>query len=114
VLAVATTVAYFVVAYLYPWAVRRLPSSHASSAVRIVYEDGRGILRDVVAACTRSGFAIADVEVDRPDGGVENGNLVRVLLEIHGTSPVAELAAKVGDVPGVHEVHAGDVNELFD
>lgn len=114
VLAVATTLGYFVVVSVYPWAVRRLPSSHASSAVRITYEDGRGVLREVVTACARSGFAIADVAVDRPDGGAEDGNLVRVLLEIHGTNHVAELAAKLGDVSGVHEVHAGDVNELFD
>ncbi len=82
--------------------------------MRITYEDGRGILRDVVGACTRNGFAIADLAVDRPDGGAHGGELVTVLLEIHGTRPVAPLAAVIGTVAGVHDVRAGDVNELFD
>jgi len=53
----------------------------------------------------------ADIAVERPD---EAGSPVSVLLEIHGTSPVAGLAAKIGDVPGVHEVYAGDANAMFD
>jgi putative Mg2+ transporter-C (MgtC) family protein len=112
VLATATTLAYFVVAYAYPWGMKHLPSSRlASSAVRITYEDGRGILRDVMTTCTSNGFAIADVAVERPD---EAGSPVSVLLEIHGANPVAGLAAKIGDVPGVHEVYAGDANAMFD
>ncbi len=114
VLAVAATLAYFVVAYVYPWIVRRLPSAPAASAVRVTYEDGRGILRDVVGACTRNGFAIADLAVDRPDDGAARGGLVRVALEIRGTRPVAPLAATLSGVPGVHEVRAGDANELLD
>jgi len=112
VLATATTLAYFIVAYAYPWGMKQLPfSRHAPSAVRITYDDGRGILRDVMTTCTSSGFTIADVAVDRPQ---EAGGRVSVLLEIQGTSPVAGLAAKIGDVPGVHEVHAGDANAMFD
>ena len=117
IVAVATTLAYFVVAYVYPWAATHLPSSRfAPSAVRVVYEDGRGILREVMTACARSGFKIADVDVDRPVVRAGNGSaaLVCVKLEIHGVTPVAELAARLGDLSGVHEVHAGDVNELFD
>ena len=115
ILATATTLAYFLIAYAYPWAMNRLPSSrHAPSGVQVTYEDGRGTLREVVSTCARSGFSIADIEVDRPDGQLHDGNLVRVLLEIHGTNPVAELAAKLGDLAGVHKVHAGDVNEMFD
>jgi putative Mg2+ transporter-C (MgtC) family protein len=114
ILALATTLAYFVVAYAYPWAMTKLPSSkHAPSAVQVTYEDGRGILREVLTACAQGGFAIADVAVDRPENG-QNGSVVRVLLEVRGTGPVADLAAKIGDVAGVQAVHAGDVNEMFD
>jgi putative Mg2+ transporter-C (MgtC) family protein len=114
VLAVATTVAYFVVAYVYPPLVRRLPSASAPSAVRVLYEDGRGILRDVVGACTRNGFAIADLTVERADRGADEQRLVRVSLEVHGARPVAPLAATISGVPGVHEVRAGDADELLD
>ena len=113
ILAIACTAAYFAVAYLYPWLMARLPSSkHAPSAVRITYEDGRGVLREVMTACTSSGFAIADVAVDRPDPDKDDG-LVRVLLKIHGTNHVADLAAKLSEFTGVREVRAGDVNEMF-
>lgn len=67
--------------------------------------------REVVGACTRNGFAIADLAVDRPEPQADGSRLVRVALEVHGTRPVAPLAS---GAPGVHEVHAGDANELFD
>lgn len=112
VLATATTVAYFIVAFAYPWGMKHLPSSRqAPSAVRITYDDGRGILRDVMTTCTSNGFAISDVAVARSDHAE---GPVSVLLEIHGTSPVAGLAAKLGEVSGVHDVYAGDANAMFD
>lgn len=64
---------------------RRLPASpYAPSAVRVVYEDGRGILRRVLETCTSRDFK------------------------------VASLAADLNEIDGVHAVHAGDVNEIFD
>jgi putative Mg2+ transporter-C (MgtC) family protein len=111
VVAIGTTLGYFLVAYAYPWAMTQLPSSRqAPSAIRVTYEDGQGILRRVIATCAGGGFAIADVAVDRPG----EGNRVSVLLELHGANPIAGLAAQLGDVSGVHAVHAGDANEMFD
>jgi hypothetical protein len=49
--------------------------------------------------------------VDRPLG---DHSLVGVLLEVRGARPVPELAARIGDLSGVHHVHAGDANEMFD
>ncbi|MDO8212612.1 MgtC/SapB family protein [Conexibacter sp. CPCC 206217] len=114
ILATATTAAYFVVAYAYPWLLSRLTSGRGPTAVRVTYEDGQGILREVMTTCTRGGFAIADVAVDRPEGGAHDRDLVRVLLELRGSNPVTELAAKISDVVGVHEVHAGVAHEMFD
>jgi putative Mg2+ transporter-C (MgtC) family protein len=97
VLAVATTVAYFVVAYVYPWLLSRLPASrHAPSAVSVTYEDGRGVLRDVMTACARSGFAIADVAVNRPNGNGMDDGRVRFSLSIHGPPSVALGRGKCG------------------
>ena len=48
-----------------------------------------------MTACAQGGFAIADVAVDRADG--HGKPLVDVRMEIHGRTPVAELAAKLGD-----------------
>ncbi len=44
---------------------RRLPASpYAPSALRLVYEDGRGILRRVLAACTSRDFKVAAGDVN--------------------------------------------------
>lgn len=112
VLAIATTLAYFATVYVLAPLARRLPSSpYAPSAVRVVYEDGRGILRRVLETCTSRDFKVADVNVDR---GEDPGEYVAVSLEIHGRAHVADLAADLGEIDGVHAVSAGDVNEIFD
>jgi putative Mg2+ transporter-C (MgtC) family protein len=112
VLAIATTLAYFVVVYVLAPLARLLPASpYAPSAVRVVYEDGRGILRRVLETCTSRDFKVADVNVDRDD---EPGEHVAVSLEVHGRGSVATLAADLGEIDGVHAVAAGDVNEIFD
>jgi putative Mg2+ transporter-C (MgtC) family protein len=112
VLAIASTLAYFATVYVLAPLARRLPSSpYAPSAVRVVYEDGRGILRRVLETCTQRDFKVADVNVDR---GEDPGEYVAVSLEIHGRAHVADLAADLGEIDGVHAVSAGDVNEIFD
>jgi hypothetical protein len=58
-------------------------------------------------------LAIADLEVDRPEAQGGRRPPVRVSLEVHGTKPVAPLAATISGVPGMHEVRAGDANELL-
>jgi putative Mg2+ transporter-C (MgtC) family protein len=112
VLAIATTLAYFVTVWVLAPLTQRLPASpYAPSAVRVVYEDGRGILRKVLQTCTSRDFKVADVNVDR---GEDPGSFVAVSLEIHGRGHVADLAADLGEIEGVHAVSAGDVNEIFD
>ena len=115
-LAIATTVAYFLVVFGLAPLTRRLPASpYAPSAVRVVYEDGRGILRRVLAASTARDFKVADVNVDRAEGTHEgHAGAVAVSLEVHGPGSVAGLAAELGEIDGVLSVAAGDVNEMFD
>jgi putative Mg2+ transporter-C (MgtC) family protein len=117
VVAIATTAAYFVVVFGLAPLARRLPASpYAPSAVRVVYEDGRGILRRILSACTSRDFKGADVHVDRHEGEVESPATapVAVSLEIHGSGSVASLAVELGEIDGVLNVAAGDVNQIFD
>lgn len=117
VLALSTTAAYFAVVFAISPLARRLPASpYAPSALRVAYEDGRGILRHVLSACTSRNFKVADVNVDRPEGGSpdRHPSSVMVSLELHGAGSVAELAAELGEINGVLSVAAGDVNEIFD
>jgi putative Mg2+ transporter-C (MgtC) family protein len=111
VLAIATTVAYFLTVHVLAPLAQRLPASpYAPSAVRVVYEDGRGILRKVLEVCTSRDFKVADVSVERTEGGAE----VAVSLEVHGSGAVASLAADLNEIDGVHKVHAGEVSEIFE
>lgn len=115
-LAVATTVAYFLVVFGLAPLARRLPASpYAPSALRVVYEDGRGVLRKVLETATARDFKVADVDVDRAEGvRAGRAGVVAVALEVHGPGSVAALAAELGEIDGVLSVAAGDVNEMFD
>jgi len=113
ILAVAATAAYFVVVFGVSPLAQRLPASpYAPSALRVTYEDGRGVLRRVLAACTGRDFKVADINVDRSDGS--DSNAVIVALELHGRGSVAALAGELAELDGVLRVTAGDVNELFE
>jgi putative Mg2+ transporter-C (MgtC) family protein len=115
ILAVATTLAYLLVAFAYPPLMARIPAARgAPSALRVVYEDGRGVLREVLTACAAAGFKVADIAIDRTPDGEDGVRTVGVRLEIHGRGPVVELAAKIEELPGTIAVTAGDANEIFD
>jgi len=115
-LAVATTLVYFVVAYLYPELVRRLPRSRdAPSELRLVYLDGHGILREALAECARRGFLISDLSIKHTGALGANGNaaaIVTVELEVRGRGPIAELATQLNEMDGIVDVHADDTNAV--
>jgi putative Mg2+ transporter-C (MgtC) family protein len=103
VLAVAATVGYFVIVYAISPIAALLPGSpQGASRITITYEDGRGVLRRVLAACTGREFKVGDVEVDRlsSESGSEHES-VEVALQLHGRGSVADLAAELEDLDGV-------------
>jgi putative Mg2+ transporter-C (MgtC) family protein len=114
--ATATTVIYIIVAYVFPPLVRLLPRSRfAPSELRLVYVDGRGLLREALAECARRGFSISDLSISHEANGVRNGNRARhvtVELEVRGQGSVAELATELHELEGIVDVLAGDANEL--
>src|ERR1700727_4196 len=71
VLAALATGIYFVVALAVPLVVRR-PARSATpvSALRVLYPDGRGILRSVIAEATSRGFAIDDLSTEHIGAGL--------------------------------------------
>ena len=110
-LAVATTAGHFAVVLGYPALAARLPATRADDfAVRVVYEDGRGILRDVLGKSTRGGFAVQRVTTQqletRAVGGVP---AVAVTLEVHGRDGVEGLVTTLDALPGVLEVTTTDL-----
>jgi putative Mg2+ transporter-C (MgtC) family protein len=135
VLAIAVTFGHFVVVFAFPSIERRLPKSRwAPSSLQISYQDGRGVLREVLASCTRSEFAVSRVQVERdpsheagaarvagqepltPEEAIGNDwapspkGIVTLRVEVRGARSVARLAERLSEIDGVTSVHAGDAN----
>src|ERR1700734_2438491 len=54
ILAIFVTALHFAIVFGFPFVIARLPRSKwTPSSLQVSYEDGRGVLRDVLVACTR-------------------------------------------------------------
>ena len=108
-LAVAATAAFFLAVPGYTALVRLLPRSRSAlSGLWLSYRDGQGVLRSVMAKCTRRGFAVHHLSTGR-EPGLEPGS-VAVHLQARGSDDVNALAAALSDVHGVLRVDAQDAN----
>ncbi|MGH9068399.1 MAG: MgtC/SapB family protein [Acidimicrobiales bacterium] len=133
ILAVVVTAGHFLVVFGGPPIARRLPRSrYLPSQVHMTYEDGRGVLRRALVECTRSGFTVNEVTIERDPmgaaassrragrddrrddeegGGAGGRGRVSVVLSVAGTGVIAELVTSLAEIDGVVTVNAGDVNE---
>jgi putative Mg2+ transporter-C (MgtC) family protein len=98
-LALVVTAMHFIVVFGYTALTARLPRA---SGLHILYEDGRGILREVLAEATHRGFAVVEVATEH------RAPNVALRLDVQGRGSIQELAAALDDVDGVLEVSAGD------
>lgn len=103
---------YFLVAYVYPWLVRRTPQSRwAPNRVRVTYTDGRGILRDILAVCAGAGFEVIDVGFTRA-GYEQQQRAVTVELQLRGDGAFTELISELDGLDGVLAVDGGRSSDL--
>jgi putative Mg2+ transporter-C (MgtC) family protein len=110
ILAALTTAIYFLVALAFPQLTRRLPRSQtAVSGIQVRYPDGRGILRQVLAAATDRGFIIDDVVTEASPGG--RHRMIELTLHVHGRAPVDDLVAALSELEHVEAVQAADMAE---
>jgi putative Mg2+ transporter-C (MgtC) family protein len=114
-LAGVVTALHFVIVFGYKALNRLLPGAdRAVAGFSVIYEDGRGVLRDLLATCTARGWSITSltagggavlddaqalVEADNP----ELRRLVAVTLELAGPS-ATDAATALGVVAGVVHV----------
>lgn len=110
--AALVTAAHIAVAYLYPPLVRRLTrSAPATTAVRVRYEDGRGVLRSILTLATGQGFTVQEFSTRRAEVTRDEMSAVDVHLRVRGRNRSSDLAAAVSEIPGVLRVHLGDEDE---
>jgi putative Mg2+ transporter-C (MgtC) family protein len=130
VLAVATTVGHFVIMFVFPQILRRLPRPRrVATEISVSYEDGRDLLRTILVTCTELRFSIDHVRLDRESASVESREeaedladregvelrhhagrgTVRLGMQVKGKRPASELISRLVEVDGVHEV--GTVGE---
>jgi putative Mg2+ transporter-C (MgtC) family protein len=104
-LALVVTAGHFVVVLGYPRLAAALPSSrYTVHGLQLVYADGRGVLREVLAESTRLGFAIVRITTRK----LEREAAVEATLELQGQPEVEPLAVALSDIDGVHEVRTTD------
>jgi putative Mg2+ transporter-C (MgtC) family protein len=115
ILAIVGTVAHFLVVFVYPPLATRLPRSrYLGFGLRVVYEDGRGILRDILGESTRLGFSISRIDTHQLDHEVHGVSAIAVTLEVQGQPTVHPLTVALDGIGGVFEVTANDLDRNAD
>jgi putative Mg2+ transporter-C (MgtC) family protein len=129
VLAVTTTLIHFVVMIIFPRLLVYLPrEKRTATRIRVSYQDGRGLLRDILVNCTQLRFAIEHVEVERNNAADTNAEETQDLVDIEGAEtetsgkgcvavnmrvsgkrPVANLILRLSGIDGV--VHVASLPE---
>ena len=83
VLAVATMVIHFVVMFAFPRLVEYLPrEKRTTTRLRISYQAGHGLLRDILIACTQPRFAIGHVNVEQDRAVAEGAEEAQELADL--------------------------------
>jgi putative Mg2+ transporter-C (MgtC) family protein len=113
VLALVVTSAHFVVVFLYPTLAGWLPPSrYLGFGLRVVYEDGRGILRQILTESTQLGVAIHRVATQQIEAGSITGvPAVAVTLEVRGKPTIQELTLALDQLDGVLGIETIDLAE---
>jgi len=110
ILALAVTAAHFTVVFVFPRLAARLPRSrHLRIGARVVYEDGRGVLRDVLTASTGLGFSIVHVDTQHLEHAIHGRPTVAVNLQLQGQPTAERLVTQLDELPGVLQVTTTDV-----
>lgn len=115
ILALVATGAHFVAVFGYRWVAQWMPRSGSIGfGLRIIYADGRGILRTILSKCNDAGFSIIETstqQLERPVGGVP---AVSVTLELRGQPSAQALSSALQDTEGILEVAVRDLAEPGD
>jgi putative Mg2+ transporter-C (MgtC) family protein len=110
ILALVATAAHFVVVLVYPRLAAALPRSrYLGYRLRVVYEDGRGILRDILSESTTRGFAIVRLDTRQLEHEVRGAPAIAATLDVQGQPTAGPLALALNELDGVFEVTTTDL-----
>lgn len=101
-LAVLATVLHFVAAFVLAPLSRRLPGLVAPRVLRMRYEDGHGVLREVLGVADELGLTASVVSTRR--AGRPGAPEVELVLRLQGRTDLRIAATHLAAVPGVLEV----------
>ncbi|MEU3528142.1 MgtC/SapB family protein [Streptomyces sp. NPDC038707] len=104
VLALAVTALHFLVVRGFPRLAARLVPGRAATSfeARLTYRTGSALLPRLLQTCTRRGFRIVQVKVERLPGRTDDA--ARVLLHLEGTADPSGLASELFRDDGVLDV----------
>jgi putative Mg2+ transporter-C (MgtC) family protein len=122
------TAAHFLVVYGYPPLLRRVSrGQHASTAIRVSYLDGRGVLRDVLGAATRHRFVVAEFSTarrgadDDPERGrgqryeradpADDPQVIDLSLRVEGPADAHTLVSALSEMDGVVATGVGEPDD---
>ncbi|MBC6460703.1 MgtC/SapB family protein [Actinomadura sp. HBU206391] len=109
-LAILVTAGHFVVMFALTPLVARLPhSKYAPSRLRLVYLDGRGVMRQVLALCAERHFLVGELSIEQRDED-RDPRTISVWMTVQGNGSVSELAAALAEIDGLLSVSGHDVN----
>jgi putative Mg2+ transporter-C (MgtC) family protein len=101
-LAAVVTGLHFVAVFGYTALARRLPGSRAVTVrLRVLYLDGHGVLRRIMAASTSGGWLINNLSPEEPSDTDRLGRTVAVTIGLSGSTDRDGLLAGLADLPGV-------------
>jgi putative Mg2+ transporter-C (MgtC) family protein len=112
-LAIGTTAGHFLIAAGFPPIARALARRRPETPVlRLDYFDGRGVLREVLSACTEQGWAVHGLDIHRESTTEEGLRVASVTLTLAGRGDLLALAAELSQLPDVRAARTGDEDLL--
>jgi putative Mg2+ transporter-C (MgtC) family protein len=112
ILAVAVTGAHFTIVFAFPSLSRRIPRVGPNTAqLRLVYRGGKGTLRRSLEVCTREGFTVSALGVERT--GEPADDVANVTLTLRGKANPKSLVHDLHEIDGSLSVHLSDTDDLI-
>ena len=110
-LAVAATLLHFIAVGVLAPLTRFLPTPDGKRTVRIRYQDGRGVLRDILGTATGMGFDSSILDTRQIGGDDDAAAQVVVEMRFRGKPPLRDLLSQLSELPGVRRISLREIDE---